>query len=210
MFEDNKIGFAIQSRLGSNRLPGKALLYYGGSTVLGFLIKSLLEYGVQKESLCVATSTSAIDDVLAVYTNHLGCRVVRGDENNVFSRYQKVAAETGFKNIVRLTGDNPCVNFNLLEHCLGKHIRGDAALTTTRNIEGQKITRYVPKGFSIDIINSKALLSIDSKTLNKYETEHVIPHFFSNFKVQIVKDFIINSSENSVDTIEDYVKLFKI
>ena len=49
MFEDNKIGFAIQSRLGSNRLPGKALLYYGGSTVLGFLIKSLLEYGVQKK-----------------------------------------------------------------------------------------------------------------------------------------------------------------
>ena len=95
-------------------------------------------------------------------------------------------------------------------HCIAKHLQGSSALTTTRKIEGMQVTRYVPKGLSVDVINSNDLLSIDAQALNEYEKEHVIPCFFENFGVQLVKDFVVKANDSSVDTIEDYVRLFKI
>lgn len=209
MFADKELGFVIQARLGSHRLPGKALLYYSGSTVIGYLINSLIENGIKKESICVATSRSHIDNVLANYINGIGIKVVRGDEKNVLSRYQKTAYDTGFKNIVRLTGDNPLIEPSLIHYCINEHLKADVALTTTRKIENRTVTRYVPKGLSVDVINSEALLSIDASKCDEYEKEHVIPFFFKNLNVKFIKDYVIKSEDMSIDTIEDYVRLFQ-
>ena len=77
-------------------------------------------------------------------------------------------------------------------------------------IKGDQITRYVPKGLSVDVLTSDALLSVDDKKLNSYEAEHVIPTFFENFEVQLIKDFAFEGEDRSIDTIDDYAKLFKI
>ncbi len=210
MSRNKEIGFVIQARLGSHRLPGKALLYYGGSTVIGYLIDSLIDSGFKKESICVATSLSHVDNILVDYIKGIGVSVYRGDENNVLCRYQKAASISGFKNIVRLTGDNPLIDPKLIRHCIGEHLQADVALTTTRKIENKTVTRYVPKGLSVDIINSKALLSIDASKCDEYEKEHVIPFFFNNLDVKFIKDYIVKSDDMSIDTIEDYVRLFKV
>ena len=118
MLVDKEVGFVIQSRLGSTRLPAKALLYYRGTTILGYIIQSLLDCGINPNLICVATSTSRLDDALNSYLTEIGCQVFRGSEDNVFSRYQGVAIETGFKNMVRLTADNPSINTELLMHCV--------------------------------------------------------------------------------------------
>lgn len=209
MFNDKEVGFVIQARLGSARLPAKALLYYRGSTILGYIIQSLLDLGISPNLICVATSTSPADDVLTSYLNEIGCRVVRGSEDNVFSRYQRVALETGFKNMVRLTGDNPLINTELLMHCVKSHLQKKSALTTTRKIEGTKVIRYVPKGSSVDVLKSDLILSIDNTKLNKFEKEHVIPIFFKKFNVQLIKDFRVSSSDASIDTFDDYIRLFE-
>jgi spore coat polysaccharide biosynthesis protein SpsF len=208
MFNDKEVGFVIQARLGSTRLPAKALLYYRGTTILGYIIQSLLDFGISHNLICVATSSSPLDDVLNSYLTEIGCRVVRGSEDNVFSRYQRVALETGFKNMVRLTGDNPSINTELLMHCVKSHLRRKSALTTTRKIEGTKVIRYVPKGLSVDVINSDFMLSIDNTTLNKFEMEHVIPIFFKKFNVQLIRDFSVSTSDASIDTLDDYARLF--
>ena len=95
MFENEDVGFVIQSRLGSTRLPGKALLYFGETTIIGYLIKSLINCGVDKKYLCIATSTSPIDNLLTEYIEHLGYNVIRGDEENVFSRYKRLLQKLG-------------------------------------------------------------------------------------------------------------------
>lgn len=208
MLIDKKVGFVIQARLGSTRLPAKALLYYRGTTILGYIIQSLLDCGISPNLICVATSTSRLDDALNSYLTEIGCQVFRGSEDNVFSRYQGVAFQTGFKNMVRLTGDNPSINTELLMHCVKLHLRNKSALTTTRKIEGTRVIRYVPKGLSVDVINSDFMLSIDNTELNKFEMEHVIPIFFKKSNVQLVKDFSISTSDSSIDTLDDYVRLF--
>ena len=63
---------------------------------------------------------------------------------------------------------------------------------------------------SVDVITSKTLLSVDDKKLDSYEAEHVIPTFFENFEVQLIKDFVVEGQDRSIDTIDDYVRLFKI
>ncbi|MFL2703561.1 MAG: cytidylyltransferase domain-containing protein [Gammaproteobacteria bacterium] len=203
-------GIVIQSRLGSNRLPLKALLYFGGSTVIGYLIKSLIDAGVKKDYICVATSSSELDNLLTDYIESIDIKVIRGDEDNVLKRYQTVADETGFKNIVRLTGDNPLIDIDLISLCIKRHLKGNFALTTTRNIKNNLIKRYAPKGLSVDVLSSDALLSIDTDKCNNFEKEHVIPFFFSNFSVQIVKDYSSNRADMSIDTIDDYKRLFKL
>ena len=70
---------------------------------------------------------------------------------------------------------------DLIKHCI-KNIQSNTALTTTRDIKGDQITRYVPKGLSVDVISSKALLSVDDKKLDSYEAEHVIPTFLRALK----------------------------
>ena len=213
MFKVNKrndVGFVIQARLGSSRLPGKALLYYRGSTIIDYLLSSLIEQGISKDRICVATSTAHFDDVLTAYLLEKGYTVIRGDEANVFSRFQKVAQETGFKNIVRLTGDNPMIIGGLLKYCVTRHLQGKNALTSTREIHGTKITRYVPKGLSVDVISSDVMLSIDSESLNPFEREHVIPVFFSKHDVQVITDYNVEKQDGSIDTLDDYVRLFEI
>ena len=200
-------GYVIQARLGSVRLPGKALLYFRGTTVIEYLINSLVMRGIQKNSICVTTSLSKLDDVLASYICELGVKVVRGEEENVLKRFQKVISETGFENIVRLTGDNPLIDIDLVSYCVSKHKQSRVALTTTREIKNERVTRYVPKGLSIDVINSDSLLSIDSAKCSTFEIEHVIPYFYENFPVLVIKDYIIHSDERSIDTIQDYVRV---
>ena len=114
VFDRGDTGFIIQARLGSSRLPGKALLFFRGSTIIGSILDQLIEAGVSKTSICIATSTSKLDDVLSLYLEGLGYRMFRGDEEDVLSRFQGAAVATEFKNIIRLTGDNPRLNLGLI------------------------------------------------------------------------------------------------
>lgn len=198
------IGFVIQARLGSSRLPGKALLYFGGTTVLGYLINSLLDNGVADTHLCVATSDSPSDDVLSSYVADLGLSSVRGSESNVLERFQNVADATDFDHLVRLTGDNPIVDPLLINYCIERHLASNVALTSTRLIQDEEIIRYVPKGLSVDVMRTAELLSIDTLTCSPYEQEHVIPFFFKKFDFHVVKDYETYVRTHSIDTLQDY------
>lgn len=200
--------FVIQARLGSVRLPGKILLAFGQSTVLGTLVESLLAYGVPKRNIVVATSDNALDDLTTAHVHDLGLSTVRGSESDVLARYQVVAQRIEVGNIVRITADNPLPNGRLIEHCIRCHERDQPDLTSTRVVHPSgEVERYAPKGSSIDIIKKSSLLAIDRTLCSAFEKEHVIPHFYGNLKVSIVKDFAIDRPELSIDTLDDYVRV---
>ena len=87
IFENKKVGFVIQARLGSQRLPGKALLSFGNSTIIGHLINKLIESGIDKRLIYIATTTSHLDNVLTTYIKKFGIQIVRGDEDNVLNSF---------------------------------------------------------------------------------------------------------------------------
>lgn len=194
----------IQARMGSTRYPGKVLSDFCGKPMLEYQVSRLQSFGLEIP-IVIATSTKQQDDEIAAFCKKSGLQCYRGSEDNVFSRFREVAAQFGFDEIVRLTGDNPLPSQTILRECIKSHREGFFDLTTTREITRDgKVKRYVPKGLSVDIIKSKSLLRIDIKSLNSFEEEHVIPVFFTNkFNLNIVKSFNFPDIDLSVDTIED-------
>lgn len=111
----------IESRIGSSRLPGKALFPFYETTVLGSVIANAkAARGIDRVIVC--TTRDPRDDVIADYASLAGVDVFRGDEENVAGRLS--AALAGFSGInIFLTGDNPLVTPDLIGLALEQFIR---------------------------------------------------------------------------------------
>ncbi len=204
LFQD--FAFIIQARMGSSRLPGKTLLNFEGSTILGYLLTTLIEQGINPQNIIVATTNNLLDELIVDYVSALDITVFSGEEKNVLKRYQEASKLTNCKHIVRLTSDNPLLDFHLLNYCLKSHKENCPDLTSTREIdENNKVIRYVPKGSSIDIFLKKSLMKINTIEVSAFGQEHVIPHFFQYHKVNIIKDYQTKRPALSIDTLEDYM-----
>ena len=204
----NKLGFVIQARMGSSRLPGKSLLDFCGKPMLYFQVELLSKFNLDAE-IVVATSKNPLDDAIESLCKSRSISIVRGSERNVFQRFQIAAEKFSLDSVVRLTGDNPLTNYQILKKCLDIHRNSQPSLTSTREITSDyKVKRYAPKGSSVDIIKARALQTIDSTTLDEYQREHVIPVFFDRrYDIEVVKDFNHLTKSNSIDDIDDYQRV---
>jgi spore coat polysaccharide biosynthesis protein SpsF (cytidylyltransferase family) len=98
------------------------------------------------------------------------------------------------------------VSYSIINEAISSHLTNSPDLTSTRElVTDRTIKRHVPKGLSIDIINCKTLLSVDSEKLNKFEKEHVIPVFYNGkFQVNIIKQNFKYNDDLSIDTLDDF------
>ncbi len=76
----------VQSRLGSTRLPGKALADLGGRPLLAVLLDRL-RAATTVDEVVVATTEDAADDEIEAVATAAGVRVVRGSTDDVLSRF---------------------------------------------------------------------------------------------------------------------------
>lgn len=208
----------IQARMGSTRLPGKSMLPLGETTVIGYLLKNLELSGFDRSQLCVATSDHQENLPLVQHVNELGYLCIVGPEHDVLTRYQIAAKEFDVQTIVRLTGDNPFIAPLIVKSCIDIHFSAGSILTSTRRINPDRsITRFVPKGSSVDIFEKKALMKIKSDSCDDFDREHVVPVLFKQYQVQIVgaqelKSYGINVDHIkaiSIDTRKDYKEACK-
>lgn len=194
--------------MGSTRLPGKVLKNFCGEPMLKFQIKLLQKYGFGFD-VVVATTINKKDGEIVKFCNDNIIKCVIGSEDNVFSRYCKVAEKYNYDNIIRLTADNPLVSYSILKNAITSHIDKKPDLTSTREIlfDGS-VKRYIPKGLSVDIINTKTLLSINRENLNNFEKEHVIPVFYNgDYKVNVLKSDMDYKGDMSIDTLNDFNRI---
>jgi spore coat polysaccharide biosynthesis protein SpsF (cytidylyltransferase family) len=183
-----KIAIIIQARMGSTRLPGKAMLSLGGTTIIGYLLNNLEMYGFSRSKIYVATSQNQESVKLVDHVTEIGFQCFVGSETNVLLRYQQAAKNIGSNTIVRLTGDNPFLNPAIVRCSIERHLKSRAMLTSTRMINADRsITRYVPKGSSVDIFQKSALMHIEESSCNDFDREHVVPALFRENKVTLVK-----------------------
>ena len=110
---------AIQARMGSNRLPGKSLFKLGNETIIErcYIAASYVDLF---SSVMVLTSNESKDDELCNYLETKNINYKRGSLNNVLSRFSNVIKDTKADNIVRLTGDNPLIDPEIIEGVLKK------------------------------------------------------------------------------------------
>lgn len=202
------LGIVIQARMNSLRLPGKVLMNFCGKPMLLFQVELLKTFNLDAE-VVIATTENPLDESIEKLCKENNISYVKGSEENVFQRFCLVAKKFRFDHIVRLTGDSPLTNYRLVKACLKKHEEKHPDLTTTRKIlPDRSVEHYVPKGNSIDVINCKTLLSIDSASLDDFEKEHIIPVFFNGqYHVSYVKDYRSGATFLSVDDLNDFEKV---
>ena len=110
----------IQARMASTRLPGKSLLRIGEYPMIHYVLERARQIsGI--EGVVLATGLNAENDPLADYATRLGYELFRGDEDDVIERFYKAALERQADTVIRLTGDNPLIDFDAMGRLLARH-----------------------------------------------------------------------------------------
>ncbi len=105
----------IQARMGSSRLPGKVLMPVAGKPLLWHIVHRLNQCRTV-DSVAIATSVDSRDDAIEQFCAEIGVVCVRGPLQNVLERYRLAALETGARILLRVTGDAPLIDPDLIDY----------------------------------------------------------------------------------------------
>ena len=193
----------IQARLDSTRLPGKMLLPIVDNKGALELMLERVRLAKKLQRIIVATTTSPSDDKLANLCKHLGCEYFRGDENDVLERYYQAALAFGpTEIIVRLTGDCPLHDPDVIDLVVKEYLKGDYDYVSN----ACKCT--FPDGLDVEVFSFSALEKAQREAGLKSEREHVTsyiwehPSIFKTANVEYKKD--LSDKRWTLDEKEDY------
>jgi spore coat polysaccharide biosynthesis protein SpsF len=105
-----RAGIVLQSRMASQRLPGKALAPIAGRPLVEQCLIRLL--ASEAAPVILATTTRNDDDAVADVAERLGVPVFRGADTDVLDRFVRCADEFRLDVVIRATADNPAVDID--------------------------------------------------------------------------------------------------
>lgn len=163
----------IQARMGSSRLPGKALKDLGGQTVLGRVVNRV-RMAKLPERVVVATSIQPCDDVIVEECERLSVAYFRGNEADVLDRYYGAVQKFDAGAVVRITADCPLIDPELIDETVHAFRIQKADYATNALV----IT--YPRGLDVEVFTSTALAAAWRCTIESYQRVHVTPYFYEN------------------------------
>lgn len=158
----------VQARMSSTRFPGKVLKPVSGTTVIGLLLKRL-SHSKNINKIVVATSTDPSNRELVEYVQGLGYVCEIGSEDDVLHRFVDVAEKHGADVVVRITGDCPLVDFELVDSCISSFLEQNVDYLS--NIDPP----LFPDGLDIEVCRFTALQRALTQTKSPFDREHVTP-----------------------------------
>ncbi len=165
------IGFFIQARLRSTRLPNKLLLPLKGKSILLHIVerlKSLNKFYDYLVVLVPQVEFEKIQNHLQIYPDVI---VFSGDPENVLKRFYDANKKVKVDVIVRLTGDNPLVDTMHLRKALISHFRRNSDYTIYENL---------PLGAGFEIFNRDVLDQCYKRAKTPGQKEHVTLYIRNN------------------------------
>ena len=200
------IGCIIQARMGSTRLPGKAMLSVeNNKTVLDFVIKQLQNCKLV-DKIIVATTTLEDDNKIANFSKDSGIDCFRGSSDNVLDRYYQCAKKFSFSIIVRITSDCPLVDPGIADRVISYFLKNEAKIDYVSNIH--PIMTF-PDGTNVEVFSFKSLEKVWNKTKKSSEREHVTPYFYTSNEFQL-GEFKNSQDLSSLRWTVDYKKDLKL
>ncbi len=201
----------VQARMGSTRLPGKVLMPLAGEPVIQHVLRRAAAIDGVNE-VVLATSTLAKDDPLAEFVHRAGlAKVVRGDEQNVASRYATAAIETQADALVRVTGDCPVLDPAVSSEVVRTFVEANGALDYVSNVFGR---RTYPRGLDTEVFSADAIAAVMAEGSLPGHFEHVTQYIWRNpdrFRLAGVQGDADHSGHRwTLDTPEDYALLQRI
>lgn len=156
----------LQARMSSSRLPGKVLAELQGAPMLLRQIDRIRRARLL-DRLIVATSADAGDDQLATVVAGAGTEVFRGSLDDVLGRFMGAAASVDCQHVVRLTGDCPLADPDVIDAVVAHHFVTDADITTN------SVVATFPDGLDVEVMRADALRRAATEASAAFEREHV-------------------------------------
>ena len=157
----------LQARLSSTRLPGKVLLPLAGAPLLLRQIERVAR-ARRLDQIVVATSQDATDDPLVEALGRAGITVHRGPLADVLARFVGALETWPADHVVRLTGDCPLIDAEVIDATVDLHLAQNADYTHNR----YDPSGY-PKGQDVEVISAAALRRTAREDHTPEAREHV-------------------------------------
>ena len=190
----------IQARMGSTRLPGKVLAKVGGKPLLGYLLDRV-DQSQRLDGVVVATTDRDEDEAIEQFCLERGVACYRGSSEDVLGRYWGAAKEAGAEVVVRLTGDNPLIDPEMIDWVVGEFVAADV------DYASNTLERGFARGMDVEVFTIGALERAQAETDRPYDREHVTPYFYGNpdkFRLKSVEQRL------TVDTREDLERIRQV
>ncbi len=198
-----KILIICQARFGSTRLPGKVLKKVGDRELLWYEIKRLQLVKTQN-TIILATTKTEKDKEIMYFANNNNINCFLGSEDDVLDRFYQAAKEYNGDIIVRITGDCPLIDPDVIDQAINIFLEGDYDYVS--NVEENKET--YPDGLDVEVFSFQALERAHREAKWQSEREHVTPYIRKNSDKFSLKHFRnkedLSSFRLTVDTPEDY------
>lgn len=158
----------LQARVSSSRLPGKVLLPILGEPMLFRQIERIRRAG-RIDHLIVATSTDQSDDVLVGACAARGIPCARGSLDDVLDRFVQCALPYQPETVVRLTGDCPLADPQLIDAMLQGFEESDYDYLSNAS------PPTFPDGLDVEVMRFSCLIEAHREAKLPSEREHVTP-----------------------------------
>ena len=196
----------IQTRMGSTRLPNKVMMKINNTPMIGLLFKRLSK-SKQITKIILATSTNTNNHPLEEYINSLKYSVYRGSESNVLDRYYQAAKQEGADVVIRITGDCPLIDPELVDEVIDGFLKNNADYASNRE------PPTYPDGLDVEVFSMQALDMAKNEARSAHQREHVTPYIINS--EEFSKFYLTNSEDLSmerwtVDELEDFLVVEEI
>ena len=190
----------VQARVDSARFREKVLQKIGSKTIIEILL-SRLSNSKLLNKIIVATSNEQVDKRLVEHIKKLNYKIFLGSKNDVLSRYYNAAKKFKADIILRVTGDCPLVDPELVDDVIKKF----------QNSKVDYISNCLkptyPDGLDLEIFSFNALKKAHFNCKSIIDREHVTSFFYKYNKFKILN--ISNNVDYSnlrwtIDEEEDY------
>jgi spore coat polysaccharide biosynthesis protein SpsF len=163
-----KVLAILQARMSSSRLPGKVLMPILGEPMLARQIERARR-AATIDRLVVATSTERSDDPVAALCTRLGVDCFRGSLDDVLDRFCKAAERYAPEQVVRLTGDCPLIDPEVIDDVVRFHLAGG------HDYSSNTLPPTFPHGLDVEIFRAACLAEAGREATSPFQREHVTP-----------------------------------
>ena len=158
----------VQARTSSKRLKSKVLKKVQNNTIIEIINKRLnLSKKINKTIIAIPSTKN--ENKFYNFLIKKKMIVFRGSENNVLNRFYKAAIKYKANIIVRVTGDCPFVDVELIDKSINTLIKSKNDYVTNTN------PPTYPDGLDIEVFTFECLKKTKKLAKSKYDLEHVTP-----------------------------------
>ncbi len=170
-----KITAIIQARLSSSRFPEKVMKKINNKTIMQIIHSRL------KKSKLINEIVFAIpkNNKELKLKNHLlknKLKIFEGSKEDVLDRYYKTAKKFKSNVIIRITGDCPLVDVEIIDHMIDKLLKNKYDCITNFS------PPTFPDGLDVAVIHKNCLYETWKMAKKIYDREHVVPYIIKNSK----------------------------